>query len=613
MIALLATAMLAGVSPPRDGRSIDDLRDRIARMLGPRAPGVGVALVDRHGIVWVGGIGLADVATKRAATADTLFRAASVAKTVTAVAVMQLVERGLLSLDARLAELAPEVGFENRWESTHPIRVAHLLEHTAGFDESHFNEQWDDHAEPRTMRQLVEINPAARRARWPPGTMMSYSNEDYLVVGYLIEKLTGRPYDAVVRDGVFVPLHMDGARFWRTPDARPLLAQGYDDGKPIVDEEQMIRPAVNLIVSARDLAAYLQFWIARGGDGAARLLSSGSIDRIETCRTLPYPGPEQRYGLGNDLDQIEGHLGRGHLGVYEGFAASLRYFPREGVGFGLLFNSNDPPTRIAVEREALHFLMGGQAPQPSPTPPMARGAPGELAGTYRVASVQSEIFAFTSSIDLVDVDAGPGWLVERPFRRQGLVQRLFHESPRELLPLGSGEFRAPEEVVSSRYFLRTRDATAMVTPTGYLEQVRAGPARIGRSLFFSAMLVLFSALPIAVVRLALRVVRRRPSPPHLAARVFPVLASTCFFVAYALLSRSPQRWGRLNLTTLGACVLSWAFALLAVAALYFSFRAPGRVIGCGVKLHCMLVSSAAVGLSFFFWRAHWIGIRLWTW
>src|SRR5262249_41268695 len=158
-------------------------------------PGAGIALVSREGAIWVGGVGTADLATGRRVSAETTFRVGSVSKSVTALAVMQLVERGQFSLDVPLATPAPEVQFENPWEQSQPVRIAHLLEHTAGFEFLRFNEEFDDRPSPRPLLEALAVNPRSRHSRWPPGTRMSYSNEGYLVAGYLLEKLTGRAFD----------------------------------------------------------------------------------------------------------------------------------------------------------------------------------------------------------------------------------------------------------------------------------------------------------------------------------------------------------------------------------------------------------------------------------
>src|ERR1700704_1935565 len=103
-------------------------------------PGAGVALVANGEVLWCGGIGEADMATKRAAGCDTEFRVGSISKTLVALALLKLQEEGKINLYARLQDVAPEIPFKNRWEPTHPVRIVNLLKHTAGFDDMEFSE-----------------------------------------------------------------------------------------------------------------------------------------------------------------------------------------------------------------------------------------------------------------------------------------------------------------------------------------------------------------------------------------------------------------------------------------------------------------------------------------
>lgn len=116
--------------------TIDELRAQIAAVLEREAvPGVGLALVDRRGVVWAGGVGLADRDGKTPVTADTQFRVGSITKSIVALGVARLAEQGRLDLDRPLAELMPEIDVTNAWAASSPISLAHALEHTAGFDD----------------------------------------------------------------------------------------------------------------------------------------------------------------------------------------------------------------------------------------------------------------------------------------------------------------------------------------------------------------------------------------------------------------------------------------------------------------------------------------------
>ncbi len=163
-VAKIAAADQDGT--PQAAADITELRDRVSKILdreGVAGAAIGIAARDR--VIWVDGIGLADVQQQRPVDADTPFRLGSISKNVTALAIMQQVERGNLSLDMRLRDAAPEVPYANAWESTRPVKLADLLEHTAGFDLYRFNDDADYGA---TARPLISMTSYVTRSlvRW---------------------------------------------------------------------------------------------------------------------------------------------------------------------------------------------------------------------------------------------------------------------------------------------------------------------------------------------------------------------------------------------------------------------------------------------------------------
>src|SRR5204863_9624814 len=122
-------------------KTIADLHSAIEAVLQEtRTPGAGIAIVSRDEIEWAAGLGVADVARKRAATAETLFRIGSISKSFAALAALKLQEEGKLKLTDTVKQWVPEVAFENPWESTDPVRLVHLMEHRTGFDDLHLKE-----------------------------------------------------------------------------------------------------------------------------------------------------------------------------------------------------------------------------------------------------------------------------------------------------------------------------------------------------------------------------------------------------------------------------------------------------------------------------------------
>ena len=253
---------------------VEVLKAEIQKILDEhRIPGASVALVDKDRTIWAGGIGKADVAADVDVTAEHLFRVASISKSFTALAVLRAVEDGFFDLGSPVRELAPEVGFTNRWEGTHPITVAMLMEHTTGFDDLHFSETAKVDDPEITLAEGLAYHPHSRVSRWQPGTYTSYSNSGPAIAAYVIEKITGQAFEDYVREHVFDPLGMESSTFHVPRDAA-LMAKGYEaDGVSEANYDHTIfRPSGGLSTSSQEMARYLR--MRRGRDGHGLLHSS---------------------------------------------------------------------------------------------------------------------------------------------------------------------------------------------------------------------------------------------------------------------------------------------------------------------------------------------------
>lgn len=180
-------------SPPTN---LSELKSAIATLISEnKVPAIAIAMIDDKGPIWIDAIGKANIEKGIDADKNTLFRIGSTSKMFVALSVLKLVEEGKLSLSDKLMDLAPEISYQNRWQDSHPIRIVHLLEHTAGWDDIHLAEFAHNDPTPATLKQGLDYHPHSRVSRWPPGTRMSYANSGSAVVAYIIEKTTGMNFE----------------------------------------------------------------------------------------------------------------------------------------------------------------------------------------------------------------------------------------------------------------------------------------------------------------------------------------------------------------------------------------------------------------------------------
>jgi CubicO group peptidase (beta-lactamase class C family) len=255
----------AALAPAVDPAAVDSyLREQIAAR---RLPGLAVAVVADGRVVVLRGYGSA--ARGRPVTPRTQFFIGSCTKSFTALAVMQLVAQGRLRLDAPVRRYLPWFRVADD-AASEAITARQLLNHTSGLSEGGDPRPNDRHASlVESARALAAVRPTA-----PPGATFQYYNQNYRVLGALIEHVSGQPYAGYLRDHVFAPLTM--SRTTTDPRAAVDLAQGHAwvFGAPLVRPQGFDPGALSsgyIISTAEDMAHYLLAYLGggRGGDAVA--------------------------------------------------------------------------------------------------------------------------------------------------------------------------------------------------------------------------------------------------------------------------------------------------------------------------------------------------------
>ncbi len=182
--------------------------------------GATIALVHDGEIVAADYFGMADLELRRPVDENTIYHWASVTKTITAVAIMQLREHGLLDIDDPVTHYLPELrAVHNPFGPMEAITIRHLLSHSAGFRDPTWpwggNEPWHPH-EPTEWAQLVALLPYTR-IHFEPGSRYGYSNPGIVFLGRILEEVTGDIYEAYTDKNIFRPLEMRHSYFDATP------------------------------------------------------------------------------------------------------------------------------------------------------------------------------------------------------------------------------------------------------------------------------------------------------------------------------------------------------------------------------------------------------------
>ncbi len=334
LLLLCAPAPAAAQQPAAlPAEKVKEIEALVAtEMSKQRIPGLTVAVVSDRQVRWSAGFGVQDVENNVPARTSTVYRLGSISKPITAVAVMQLYERGRLDLDAPVQKYCPAFP-EKQW----PVTARRLLGHLAGV--RHYKS--DD--EFNSTRFYASINEGLSMFKddpllFEPGTKYNYSTHGYSVLGCAVEGASGQKFADFVFENVLRPAAMDRARVDSVADIIPNRAQGYrvtDKGvlinSPLADNSYKV-PGGGFVSTAEDLAKF------------AAALQTYKLLKRETLELMYAPqklkdGKETGYGLGWTIGKRPGgERAVGHGGAQQRVSTFLHTQPEQGLAVVIMSN-----------------------------------------------------------------------------------------------------------------------------------------------------------------------------------------------------------------------------------------------------------------------------------
>ena len=343
-------------------------------------PGAAVVIVQGADVVLAQGFGVTGPGGQ-AVTASTPFHLASVSKSLTALAVMQLIESGALGLGDSLEQLLPSLVPQG--SDAGPVTVADLLSHTSGWTE---RDGLVNRVDPDLSTQALELN-VARVLSTPlshPIGEFEYSNANYDVLGYVIEQVSGERYGDYMRSHVFEPLAMTHSFTSEEDAVAGGVASGHYPFFGFVRPRQMVYvpgsvPSSYVAASAEDLGHFLIAQLNEGRYGEAAVLSPDGVETLQHPLTRPNPWDGYAMGLWvyplwNAGQMIDGSIPEyqvpvilEHGGDSESYASSILLLPQERVGVVVLLNVNDEsvPSQYHQMHLGIASILLGREPVPT--------------------------------------------------------------------------------------------------------------------------------------------------------------------------------------------------------------------------------------------------------
>ena len=354
VLALGPAAMRSAAQAPPESPDLDAIDEFVeTEMDRHRIHGLALAIVHDGEVLHVRGYGRAGGG--RPVTPGTPFYLGSVTKSITALAVMQLVEAGRLELDRPVHDYLPWFGLADE-EAAAQITVRHLLNQTSGL--SRASDPGASLAPGASMEEAVRALAAARPTA-PVGTQFQYFNPNYTILGLLIQAVTGRSYGDYLATGVLAPLGMDRTFTSRAAAEEAGLAQGYNVffGWPLARRQPHLDydlPAGFVISTAEDMAHYLIAQLTGRSPSGGRLIS---VDALALMHRPP-AGVDSPYAMGWEVQAWDGLRLVRHDGSLQTFYASAVLLPEEGYGLALLANQVSSPHMALAYEELVRGIAG---------------------------------------------------------------------------------------------------------------------------------------------------------------------------------------------------------------------------------------------------------------
>ena len=318
--------------------TLQSLRDR------GNFPGISAAVVFPDGAMWTGQAGVGVLSTKAELTPDTLFSVGSITKTFTGALALRLAERGTISLDDRLS----------KWVPTYPnaanITLRELLNHTSGirdfFETATFKYIDADHNATWTPEQVLA---RIGKPYFAPGKGYHYSSTNYVLLGLVLERATGKQLAELVRTEFLDPLGLSHTFLQSEEPITGTLAHGYL-GPPTSPKDVSVGQAMLPYVSVATASGASGALVSTPSDIAkwatalygGELLDHASMAAmLDVSTSAPYH-PEIQYGLAVERLPVGGRLGWGHRGHLDGFWSTMVYLPASHLTFVVLVSADWP-------------------------------------------------------------------------------------------------------------------------------------------------------------------------------------------------------------------------------------------------------------------------------
>jgi len=306
-------------------------------------PGAVFLFVQGDEVIYAGGYGYANLEQKIPMDAEnTVVRIGSISKSFVATAVMQLVEQGKLDLHADVNQYLTAFQLEENYSE--PVTLAHLLTHTAGFEDPPYTTS-TDYTTLKPLREYLAANMPPRTHA--PGEVYIYCSHGIDLAALIVEEVSGIPFVEYMEQNIFKPLGMEHTQYLLAPPMPENLATGYfyEKGGFLQKSVQVPQPmdydnsypSGSIVSTASDMAHFLTAQLQGGCYNDVCILRPETIAQMHEAR-VPTSREGQKATFGFVEWSLDGQRTVNHSGAIKGFGDILEFFPEQGFGYFISFN-----------------------------------------------------------------------------------------------------------------------------------------------------------------------------------------------------------------------------------------------------------------------------------
>jgi CubicO group peptidase (beta-lactamase class C family) len=336
-----------------------------------QVPGITVGVVKDQELIWSKGYGSVDVKKNLPTNPSTIFSICSISKLFTSVAIMQLYEKGKLRLDDSLSMHLPKYNLKQAYKLSGPVTIRGLLTHSSGLPRESDYPYWTGPEFPFPTQQQISEKLGSQETLYPSATYFQYSNLGMTLLGEIVEKVSGKPYDVYVEENILKPLRLaDTHPYLPAAQWGSKMAIGYGAIKRDRTRDQIalfdakgIKAAAGYSSNVEDLARFAQWQLRLLSTGKTEILKASTLREMHRVQWMD-PDWKTTWGLGFAVSQADGKTIVGHGGSCPGYRTTLSIDPKEKMAYVVMINSGgESPERYATQ---IRNILGKVAKEKAP-------------------------------------------------------------------------------------------------------------------------------------------------------------------------------------------------------------------------------------------------------